>query len=119
MRTLLCSRTARMVLTLFALGLIVQLFPGPRAEVTNEPLHMVHDWSMRHVVYPHFGPMSAMLAVQQDPRARFSWRRRLWSPNRRTEQEPLPSRLPRPRRIKPALERDWSINLGTAGTPLT
>ena len=118
MLTSLPSRTILILLTLVALGLVVQSLPGPRAEVTNQPVPMVHDWSMRHVIYPHFGPMTAMLAVQQDPRARFSWHRRLPLPNRRPEPDPLSPRFPRPRRIKPALQRDWSINLGTAGTPL-
>lgn len=79
---------------------------------------MVHDWSMRHVVYPYFGPLTAMLAVQQDPRARFSWHRRLPLPIRWPGPEPLPPGFPVPRSIGPALQRDWSINLGTAGTPL-
>jgi len=77
---------------------------------------MVNDWSMRHVVYPLYGPLNAMLAAQQDPRARFSWNRRLPLPIRWPEPEPRPPRLPRPPRIEPGLERDWSINLGTAGT---
>lgn len=106
------------MLTLVALSLVGQSLPGPRAEVINQPVPMVHDWSMRHVVYRHSGPVAAMFAVQQDPRARFSWRRRLWSPNQRTEQEPLPHRFPVPQRIEHALQRDWSINLGAAGTPL-
>lgn len=116
MRTLLPSRTILILLPLIALGLVVQSLSGPRAEVTKQRVPMVHDWSMRHVIYTHFGPMAAMLAVQQDPRARFSWRQRLPLPIRWPGPKPLPPRFPRPRNIGPAFERDWSINLGTAGT---
>lgn len=84
----------------------------------NQPVHMIHDWSMRHEVYSHFGPMSAMLAVQKDPRAGFSWRRRLWSADGGTDQDHLRHRPSGPRRTEPALQRDWSINLGAGGTAL-
>jgi hypothetical protein len=116
MRTLLSFRTIPILVALVALGLVVQSFPGPRADVANQPVPMVLDWSMRHVIYPHFGPMAAMLAVQQDPRARFSWRQRLPLPMRWPRREPPPPRFPRPGNIGPALQRDWSINLGTTGT---
>jgi hypothetical protein len=114
MRTLILSRTILTLLTMIALGLVFQSLPGPRAEVSNNLLPSVNDWSMRHVVYSRFGPMTAMLAVQRDPRARFSWYRRMGWPHRRTEPGPLPPGAPP--RIQPALHRDWSINLGIAGT---
>jgi len=116
MRTLLPSRTILILLSLAALGLVAQSLPGPRAALTHRPVPMVHDWSMRHVVYPHFGPMAAMLKVQRDPRARFSWRRRPLARIGRPGPQPPPPRFPRPRSNGPALVRDWSINLGTAGT---
>jgi len=116
MRTLLPSRTILILLSLAALGLVAQSLPGPRAALTHRPVPMVHDWSMRHVVYPHFGPMAAMLKVQRDPRARFSWRRRPPVPIRWPGPQPPPPRFPRPRSNGPALVRDWSIYLGTAGT---
>jgi hypothetical protein len=85
MRTLLSSRTILILVTFIALGLAAQSFPGPREEVTNQSVPMFQDWSMRHVVYPNSGPMTAMRAIQQDPRAWFSWRRRLPLSNRSGE----------------------------------
>jgi len=103
----LSRRTRLILLNLVALGFIVQSMPGSRAEVTNRTVSMIHDWSMRHLVYPLFGPMRAMLAAQQDPRARFSWRRH----------QPLPNRRTGPGGTEHALHRDWSISLGIGGTP--
>ncbi len=108
---------ARAVVSGLAVSLFLAPMPGQAQEQFKDHVGLPLDWSMRHVVYPYFGPLTAMLAVQQDPRARFSWHRRLPLP-RRPGPEPLPPLFPRPRRIEPALERDWSINLGTAGTPL-
>jgi hypothetical protein len=121
-------------LTLIILSLIVESFPGPKAEVTYQPLPMVNDWSMRHEVYRHFGPMTAMLSLQQDHRAQFSWRRHLpmssgnWhrrnleepssGDDRRTEWERFSSRFSRTRNLRQMINRDWSISLGAGGTPL-
>jgi hypothetical protein len=114
MRKLLLSH-ARIAFAaaMISLALIISL-PGPRAENYSQPVPAVHDWSMRHTVYPHFGPMTAMLAAQQDPRARFSWQRRLPIFPIRRHPEPLPPIFPG--RARPTFQRDWSINLGTAGT---
>lgn len=118
MRTFLFSRTILPLLALVALCLGVQSLPGARADATYQLVPMVHDWSMRHVVYAQSGPMTAMLAVRQDPRAWFSWRRRLPLHDVRSKPEHLPHGFPAPRRNRHALRRDWSINLGSAGTPL-
>ncbi len=117
MRILHPSRIVLILLTLVVLG-FVQYSPGPSAEDTIQPEPMVNDWSMRHLVYPHFGGMTEMLAVQQDPRARFNWRRRLPMRDRWREREPLPDRFRRKRNNGSDVGRDWSISLGNGGTPL-
>jgi hypothetical protein len=123
---ILCSPyllTILIVLILSALGWTVQWSPNPRAEVTNQPVAMIEDWSMRHVVYTQFGSMTAMLAAQEEPRAQFSWRRRLWAADRRAKHEDSQEqdshdRFPPVRRMDRALQRDWSISLGVGGTPI-
>jgi hypothetical protein len=67
------------------------------------------DWTTNHVLYPLYGRVDRMELAQRDPRAMFSWLR--YGPN-----APHP-RLPRPPfRSSRGFDRDWSINLGTAGT---
>jgi hypothetical protein len=67
------------------------------------------DWTTNHVLYPLYGRVDRMELAQRDPRAMFSWMR--YGPN-----APHP-RLPRPPfRSSRGFARDWSINLGTAGT---
>jgi hypothetical protein len=67
------------------------------------------DWTTNHVLYPLYGRADRMTLAQRDPRAMFSWLR--YSPN-----APHP-RLPRsPFRSSRGFNRDWSINLGSAGT---
>ena len=116
MRTSLLSRTILILLILAAFGLVVQFSPGPSAEDTVQPVHMINDWSTRHLVYPHFGGMTAILAAQQDPRARFSWRRRMRMRTRWPE--PLPPRFPPSEDNGPEISHDWSISLGNGGMPL-
>jgi hypothetical protein len=53
------------LLNLFALGIVIQSMPYPRAAVSNQTVLVVHDWSMRQELYPLLGPLAAMLAVQQ------------------------------------------------------
>ncbi len=118
MRNLLPSRMFLILLALVVLGFVFQYSPGPSAEVDIQPVPMVNDWSMRHLIYPHFGGMAAMLAVQQDPRARFSWRRRMPMRARWPEPEPLPPRFRPSRNNGSEVDRDWSISLGNGGTPL-
>jgi hypothetical protein len=83
---------------------------GREIEATNRGFAMLHDWSMRHVIYPRFGRVADMVAVQQDPRAIFSWRRRIgFGPSYPVEGQGQGV-------THPVFQRDWSINLGTAGT---
>jgi len=84
--------------------------------------HRFQDWSTRHVIYSQSGTSSALEAARSDPRALFRWRelerqeiqRRQalassWFPGRG-----IPRRFPH--RAASTLLRDWSINLGRAGT---
>lgn len=67
------------------------------------------DWTTNHVLYPLYGRADRMEVAQRDPRAVFSWLRH-------SPYAPHP-RLPRPPfRSSRGFDRDWSINLGTAGT---
>jgi hypothetical protein len=94
---------------------------GQRLEDFTQSGGLVHDWSTRHVVYPQVGSLDAMRAASLDPRAIQGWgliafQRRLAS---RLPISPLP---PTYARLVPqhrtVLRRDWSINLGTAGTAI-
>ncbi len=74
------------------------------------PNGIVQDWSQRHIVYPRFGPIHNLIAVQHDPRAILSWQadaREDWRRARNfghhhTQQS--------------GLQRDWSISLGGGTT---
>jgi hypothetical protein len=78
--------------------------------IANRRFPMIHDWSMRHVIYPRYGRMADMVTVQQDPRAIFTWRRRIgFGPSYL-----IPGEGQGPRGT--VVQRDWSIYLGTGGT---
>jgi hypothetical protein len=82
---------------------------GDNDRRNEHPNGVVQDWSHRHVVYPSFGPIQSLIAVQHDPRAILSWQdssRRDW---RRV------NRWRHPRVTTSSIHRDWSISLG-AGT---
>lgn len=125
MRKPLLSRGLLMLLATFAICLLGLPMFGPMSGHTSAQgtqtgvpqVPMFHDWSMRHVVYVRFGPMMAMQAAAQDPRAAFSWRRfggfngGLFGSGG-TE----PGGWGEYRWTRTGMHRDWSINLGTAGT---
>jgi hypothetical protein len=80
----------------------------------------VHDWSNRHAIYSRTGTAQALEAARRDPRALASWAEY----DRGQAQHRLTAFAARfrigpaghtPSRITP-IQRDWSINLGTAGT---
>ncbi len=107
---------SRRILLIFFLAVIAAALgvpiPARKAEALSQRVPTFHDWSTRHLVYARFGPMAAMQAVSQDPRAYFAWRRRGWLGGGGFD----------PRdgdRRKNDLQRDWSINLGTGGTAPT
>ncbi len=97
--------------TLCALSLFSLRAYGQDHEGKNDhPNGIVQDWSGRHTVYPRFGPIRTLIALQNDPRAIRSWQeslRRDWRIDRW------------PRRFRDqqlGLHRDWSIPLGGGTT---
>lgn len=43
-------------------------------ERPNVPVeHAMHDWTHDHMLYPRFGPMNRLIALQKDPRAIQHW----------------------------------------------
>jgi hypothetical protein len=75
----------------------------------EHPNGIVQDWSHRHVVYPSFGPIESLIAVQHDPRALLGWQDRSRREWRRI------NRRRHPHDTISGIHRDWSISLG-AGT---
>ncbi len=71
MRNPLLSRGLLAVLAVCLLTLLTLPIAGQRTdtEPAGARVPMFHDWTMRHVLYPQYGPVSAMLAAQHDPRA--------------------------------------------------
>ena len=91
-----------------------KVVPGGGRVTAYRPIPEFHDWSTRHVVYSRWGYLGDLHSAASDPRASFSWRRR--SPDAEYRRPPWRP-IWRPHRIRrPGIERDWSINLGTAGT---
>jgi len=104
------------LLAAFAAALFLgKAVPGGGRVTAYRPIPEFHDWSTRHVVYSRWGYLGNLHAASMDPRATFSWRRR----SADAEYRAAPWRpIWRPRRIirRSGIERDWAINLGTAGT---
>ncbi len=106
-------------LLLVPVGLLPLLFTGQRS-FQHVPTPRFHDWTTRHVIYSQTGTSAALEAARTDPRALFRWReveqreseQRQWRSFARFGRRP-PHRFP----VRSAvMQRDWSINLGTAGT---
>lgn len=114
------SGRAALLLLLLA-GCLPLILAGPKSFHSAAPSRgRFHDWTTRHVLYPHVGTLGALRGVQNDPRAQFQWREieeqeRFVGEFRGRRPWPLP-RPPRPRQLPSGMHRDWSINLGTAGT---
>jgi hypothetical protein len=114
------SGRAALLLLLLA-GCLPLILAGPKSFHSAAPSRgRFHDWTTRHVLYPHVGTLGALRGVQNDPRAQFQWREieeqeRSVGEFRGRRPWPLP-RPPRPRQLPSGIHRDWSINLGTAGT---
>ncbi|MFY9690670.1 MAG: hypothetical protein WAJ86_12100 [Candidatus Acidiferrales bacterium] len=97
---------------------------GQRIATTQQRTPMFQDWSTRFVVYPRMGPMNAMQAAAQDPRARQVWSRplagggSLFSGGTQLGGRSASafSLLRRPSVEAGPTPRDWAINLGAAGT---
>jgi hypothetical protein len=107
-------------LLLLPVGLLPLLFAAQRP-IPRVPAHRFTDWSTRHAIYSQTGTSAALEAARSDPRAIFRWReveqrfdQRQARSFRRFPIHPLPRRFPL--RTTVSMERDWSINLGAAGT---
>lgn len=108
------------VLLLLPVGLLPLLFAAQRP-IPHVPAHRFQDWSTRHTIYSQTGTSAALEAAHSDPRAIFRWR----EVAQREFQQPqfrnfavFGRRPPRrfPTRFADAVQRDWSIYLGAAGT---
>jgi hypothetical protein len=89
---------------------------GQKLQAVSQSVSMVEDWSMHHVIYPRIGPISRMYAAQNDPRALFNWRRSAPPAPPRFFSRFPPLRAWLAAQEPPAFHRDWSIQLGTAGS---
>ena len=98
-----------------ALTFLGKPIPGGGKVITHQAVPEFRDWTTRHVVYSNWGYLADMNSASSDPRAIFSWRARPTPLYRRFPPRP-PIPRPRPRPASSTLQRDWSINLGTAGT---
>src|ERR1700693_791504 len=69
------------LLSLFGLGACGQVgapaqqgaLGQEQVQTTVHPNGIVQDWSNHNLVYPRFGPIQSMIALQNDPRAIQSW----------------------------------------------
>ncbi len=111
MRSLLLSRKSFIFFAMCLAAALSAPLPGQEAKTAARPVPSFQDWSTRHLVYTSFGDMRAIQQAAHDPRAMFGWRQRipLWPVQ---GLEPLH----RDPRTRTGLQRDWSINLGVAGT---
>ena len=109
------------LLLLLPIGLL-PLFARVQRTVPQGPSSRFQDWSTRHAIYSQTGTSAALEAARSDPRALFRWRE--MEEREAQQREALAilgfrgRRLPHrfPNRVDAAMHRDWSINLGTAGT---
>ena len=117
----------RFALLLIPIGVLPLLFSSQMVRRSTSPTppirHLtspqVQDWTNRHVIYSRTGTAQALEAARRDPRALTSWAEfDRGVAQRRLNSFAAPFRIgPRhlPLRVSP-IQRDWSINLGTAGT---
>jgi hypothetical protein len=98
---------------------------GQRIETAQQRMPAFQDWSTRYVVYPRIGPMNAMQAAAQDPRARQVWSQVLMAGGGGLFSGGVQlggrvglgsARSYRPFASAGDARRDWAINLGAAGT---
>jgi len=97
-----------------ALLIICQTNPAGSKSVEHVAVPEFQDWSTRHVAYPNWGFAQDLDAASRDARARFSWRKREAAPYRHRPPG-FPIHPPRPY-VRPGMQRDWIISLGTTGT---
>ena len=109
------SQTQTILISTVFLMCLILVHASRSKGVSTPRVPMFEDWSTRHLVYPHFGVLRNLEAVERDPRSQFQWVRHseaARAPRRFRGPLPLPPHV----QSHPALQRDWSIYLGTAGT---
>lgn len=99
---------------LWALSLLaVAAYAGDdddRPKPKEHPNGIVQDWSHHHVVFPRFGEIHSLIAVQDDPRAQLSWQHSIRQDWRREY------RWRHPHHKASGIHKDWSISLGSGTT---
>jgi hypothetical protein len=86
------------------------------AQDSAPPVHLVHDWSTRHVIFSGLTPENIADVTDADPRAWHSWvnhTRHRFEP--RPDPEPFP--IHRGRRHHKHLATDWQMPIGAAVGP--
>jgi hypothetical protein len=114
-RLALCALCALSIFGLGACGQVgapaQQSAVGQQQVLTNEhPNGLVLDWSNQHLLYPRVGPMQALTALRNDPRAIQSWQAAARADWRRS------NNFRGAQHTHTSLHTDWSISLGTGGT---
>jgi hypothetical protein len=75
----------------------------------QHPTSAVHDWTEHHMLYPRYGDMNRLIAVQNDPRAIQSWQAGFRRDYRRWRGERGFRSL---HHNRPGFHRDWAVTLG-------
>jgi hypothetical protein len=116
------KRTGALLL-LLPVSLILIFLPPVQSYRAAQPgsnaalFHRFRDWSTRHLIYPHTGTLSALNAVERDPRAQFAWRDWDRFSGRGSASFRLRRFAPVGTRGRQTMGHDWSISLGAGTTP--
>jgi len=116
------GRRTGTLLLLLPLSLILIFLPPAQSYRAAQPsskaavFHRFRDWSTRHLLYPHTGSLSALNAVERDPRAQFAWRDWDRLEGRNSASFRLRRLATGAARGQRTMGRDWSISLGGGST---
>lgn len=117
MRSPLLSRKSFFFFAMCLAAALSLPLSGREAKTASRPVPAFHDWSTRHLVYPEYGTLGVLRAVQSDPRAQFAWGE---FDRRHGRSFPILGRrypiVGGPGGSGHQPERDWSISLGTGTT---
>jgi hypothetical protein len=94
------------------------------AQDSAPPMHLVHDWSNRHVIFTGLTPENIADAADADPRAWHTWvnhARHRFEPEPDREPDPEPDRGPslhhRGHRHDKGFATDWNMPIGSTLGP--
>ena len=94
-------------------GLEVDTIHSDAKERPNVPVeHTMSDWTHDHMLYPRFGPMNRLIALQKDPRAIQHWQESYRKDYVRWRRGGEGHRSEHHNRS--TMHPDWSISLGSA-----